>query len=60
MSIAKERNCITLVTDYDLHAHAKKVVDDSYVINVLDVDSICIMARKEYVEKMINILVTKQ
>lgn len=50
VNIAKEMGVVTIVTDYDPNAPAKKVSDISYNINGLDVDAICEMARKEKVD----------
>ena len=50
VNIAKEMGVITIVTDYDPDAPAKKVADISYDINGLEVESICEMARKEHVD----------
>lgn len=50
VSVAKEMGVITIVTDYDPNAPAKKIADISYEIDGLDVDSICDMARKEHID----------
>ncbi len=50
VKIAKEMGVITIVTDYDPTAPAKKVADISYDINGLDVEAICDMACKEQVD----------
>lgn len=50
VKIAKEMGIISVVTDYDPQAPAKKVADISYDINGLDVDAICEMAKKESVD----------
>ena len=50
VKIAQEMGVITIVTDYDPEAPAKKVADINYDIDGLDVDAVCEMAIKEKVD----------
>ncbi len=51
---AKEMGCYTIVTDYLVDSPAKKIADESWMINIMDVDQIVEKCKAENVNAVIS------